>query len=334
MLGPVLAHPPVMIASIAVVIGGLAFWYKRSWLLGYGLTEVGFGVATAYQVALGSHSANVVIAKWTALGSSVYVISRGLNNVADAIKKLRTRVLKDEAGNVMSVAEWNRRKFATQELTWRREQALVGGYEEHLGQSASAQTKQRGAEDSCASSRSAECLQAAGLSSNERGHQVELPDADKGVSDRIPPEDVVGGTIYVLQSVSRKPEIAVLRGVLHKICVTPGTVEDSTLKAEHYSDSLFAPVEVVATWQLANSSRLRFEQTVYRVLGATQVQLIGIDWIGTPSEPHSWFVVSLPIIGEVVERINNGSIVDFYYDAMSASLQELGSRQKTDNKAR
>jgi hypothetical protein len=55
--------------------------------LAYGITELVFGTASAYQIAGSLHLADVVAVKWAALVASIYVISRGLSNVSDAIQK-------------------------------------------------------------------------------------------------------------------------------------------------------------------------------------------------------------------------------------------------------
>lgn len=45
------------------------------------------------------------------------------------------------------------------------------------------------------------------------------------------------------------------------------------------------------------------------------------DRFGNPVKPRQWFLVTLPVIDEVVKRIKDETIVDYKYDAASASLR-------------
>jgi hypothetical protein len=44
------------------------------------------------------------------------------------------------------------------------------------------------------------------------------------------------------------------------------------------------------------------------------------DSFGNQLKPREWFLVRLPVIDEVVERIKDETIVDYEYDLASASL--------------
>ena len=44
------------------------------------------------------------------------------------------------------------------------------------------------------------------------------------------------------------------------------------------------------------------------------------DRFGKPVRPREWFMVPLPIIDEIVDRISDGSIVGMRYDPGTASL--------------
>jgi hypothetical protein len=39
-------------------------------------------------------------------------------------------------------------------------------------------------------------------------------------------------------------------------------------------------------------------------------------------KPREWFLVPLPVIDQAVEKIRDGSIVDFQYDPSTASLMK------------
>jgi hypothetical protein len=84
---------------------------------------------------------------------------------------------------------------------------------------------------------------------------------------------------------------------------------------------LLAPVEVVATWKLANIRRFKFEQTIHRIFASAQLRLRLSDRFGIAVEPREWFVVPLPVINEVMERIHDESITDFVYDSSAGKLR-------------
>ena len=99
------------------------------------------------------------------------------------------------------------------------------------------------------------------------------------------------GTIYVLRSLSTQPNIAAMRHVLFKVGVTGGRVEDRICNAERDPTYLLAPVEIVATWKLANIRQFKFEQTIHRILASAQLQLHVPDRFGIPVSQESglWF---------------------------------------------
>ena len=45
------------------------------------------------------------------------------------------------------------------------------------------------------------------------------------------------------------------------------------------------------------------------------------DRFGNPVVPQEWFLISLHVIDEVIEKVRDGSITDWVYDASKASLK-------------
>jgi hypothetical protein len=160
-----------------------------------------------------------------------------------------------------------------------------------------------------------------GLYKDENGRRLTQANLGPLFDDSIEPDDIPSGTIYVLRSLSTQPEIVAIRDVLHKIGVTGGRVEDRICNAEKDATYLLAPVEVVATWKLANIRRFKFEQTIHRIFASAQLQLRLPDRFGIPVEPREWFVVPLPVINEVMERIQDESITGFIYDSAVGKLR-------------
>jgi hypothetical protein len=166
-----------------------------------------------------------------------------------------------------------------------------------------------------------------GLYKDENGRRLTQANLGPLFDNSIEPDDIPSGTIYVLRSLSTQPEITAIRDVLHKIGVTGGRVEDRICNAEKDATYLLAPVEVVATWKLANIRRFKFEQTIHRIFASAQLQLRLPDRFGIPVEPREWFVVPLPVINEVMERIQDESITGFVYDSAAGKLRLVDKAQ-------
>ncbi len=97
------------------------------------------------------------------------------------------------------------------------------------------------------------------LYKDEHGRRLTEVSLGPLFGNALEPDDVVSGTIYVLRSLSDRPELNGIRDSLHKIGVTGGRVEDRIANAKTDPTYLYAAVEVVATWALANVHRYRLE---------------------------------------------------------------------------
>jgi hypothetical protein len=105
--------------------------------------------------------------------------------------------------------------------------------------------------------------------------------------------------------------------------VTGGPVEARLRDTTNDPTFLFAPVEVVATWQLANVGRFKLEKTLHRVFGAAQLQVAVPGLLNRKIEPREWFIVPLPVVDEVIRRIKDESIVDYVYDPTRGQLRKV-----------
>lgn len=133
-------------------------------------------------------------------------------------------------------------------------------------------------------------------------------------------DDVESGTIYVLRSLSDHPYVAEHRNIIHKVGVTGGTVESRIASAEVDPTYLLAKVEVVATYTLAGINRTKMERLFHKLFGAARLSITINDRFGHPVQPQEWFLVPLFVIDEAVERIRDGSITQYQYDAQAARL--------------
>jgi hypothetical protein len=124
----------------------------------------------------------------------------------------------------------------------------------------------------------------------------------------------------VLRSLSQDPYIAEHRKLIHKIGVTGGKVETRIANAEKEATYLLAGVEVVQTYQLLGINRTKMERLFHKLFEPARLDVKIKDRFGNPVEPREWFLVPLDVIDEAVNRIRDGSIVEYRYDPQKASL--------------
>ena len=158
------------------------------------------------------------------------------------------------------------------------------------------------------------------LYKDETSRRVTVPDAGPLFSDEADDADLASGTIYVLRSKSEHPLVAAHRDVVHKIGVTSGDIKRRIAGAATDPTFLMADVEVVATYELYNISRSKFEALIHRVFGAARLEIEIIDRFGRPVVPQEWFLVPLFVIDEALQRIKDASIKDYSYDPKRAKL--------------
>lgn len=139
-------------------------------------------------------------------------------------------------------------------------------------------------------------------------------------ADQPAEDDLTSGTIYVLRSKSENPVVVANRNVLHKIGVTGGKIDARLANASLDPTFLLADVEIVATYELYNVSRVKLENVIHRVFGPAQLDIEIKDRFGNPVRPREWFLVPLAAVDEAVSRIKDGTIMRYLYDPAVARL--------------
>jgi len=109
------------------------------------------------------------------------------------------------------------------------------------------------------------------------------------------------------------------------IGVTGGSVEKRIANAKLDPTFLIADVEVVTTYELFNINRSKLENLIHKFFDAARLDIEIMDRFGNPVVPREWFLVPLFVIDELVEKIKDGTIAQYYYDTESATLK---ARQK------
>jgi len=135
-------------------------------------------------------------------------------------------------------------------------------------------------------------------------------------------DDSASGTIYVLRSKSDNPIITKNRDVIHKIGVTGNNVERRTANAKIDPTFLMADVEIVATYELFNINRSKLENLIHKFFSAARLDIELKDRFGNPVVPREWFLVPLFVIDELVEKIKDRTISQYYYDIDKACLMQ------------
>ena len=159
------------------------------------------------------------------------------------------------------------------------------------------------------------------LYKDEGGRRITEPSAgplfDEAATE---PDHLATGTLYVLRSRSTHPTVAANRELIHKIGITGGSVEARISGAADDATYLLAPVDVVATYTLFDVHRKRLEALIHSVLAAVRFDVAIPDRFGKLVRPREWFLVPLPVIDEIVTRINDGSLVGMRYDPSLAAM--------------
>lgn len=131
----------------------------------------------------------------------------------------------------------------------------------------------------------------------------------------------LSGTIYVARSKSERPEIKEVRSILHKIGVTSQDVRRRVADARNDATFLLADVEVVATYELRNLSRMKIESLLHRFFDVARPSGLTItDRFGKKVFPREWFYVLPEHVAEAVGLIEVGTLHLYRYDP---SVQEI-----------
>ena len=158
------------------------------------------------------------------------------------------------------------------------------------------------------------------LHKDQAGRRITEPTAGPLFADHAADGDEASGTIYVLRSKSDLPFISENRDLIHKIGVTSGNVQERIAGAKLQPTFLMADVEIVATYQLYNINRGKLEHLIHRVFRPARLEIAIKDRFGNPVLPREWFLVPLQVIDQAVEKIRDGTITRYAYDANTASL--------------
>jgi hypothetical protein len=135
-------------------------------------------------------------------------------------------------------------------------------------------------------------------------------------------DDLESGTIYILRSLSDHPLVKENQEIVHKIGVTGGDVKKRLANAKFDPTFLMADVEIIATYKLANINRSKLEKLFHKFFSTSKLNVEIKDRFGKLVKAQEWFLVPLFIIDEMVEKIKDNTISDYYYDPASVELKK------------
>ncbi|KKQ28003.1 MAG: hypothetical protein US42_C0003G0060 [Candidatus Magasanikbacteria bacterium GW2011_GWC2_37_14] len=132
------------------------------------------------------------------------------------------------------------------------------------------------------------------------------------------------GYIYVLKSLSNNPRIASTKN-LFKIGFSTTSVEERIKNAQQDPTYLMSPVSIVATYRCFNMNPQRFERLVHRFFGDSCLDIEITDNNGKNYNPKEWFIAPIRVIGNVIELIIKGEIVNYFYDKNAESIIKISN---------
>lgn len=153
------------------------------------------------------------------------------------------------------------------------------------------------------------------LQKDEAGRRIIPNDASLGplFSGVKQDDDIDTGIVYVLRSHSKDAFVEKNRKVLHKIGVTGGDVKKRFANAVNDPTFLMAEVEVVASYELANINRMKLEKVLHKFFAPARLDITIRDRFDKPITPREWFLVPLATIEEAINKLQDGSIVNYRY---------------------
>jgi hypothetical protein len=135
-------------------------------------------------------------------------------------------------------------------------------------------------------------------------------------------EDKISGRVYILKSLSKKPEIIGIKN-LYKIGFSKNTAENRIKNAKNDPTFLMDEVEVVDEIIIYNVSALKFENLIQIFFAKRCLDIFVIDSNGNEVKPKEWFSVPLRVIKRAIQLIESEEIVDYIYDVNLEDVVKL-----------
>ena len=127
-------------------------------------------------------------------------------------------------------------------------------------------------------------------------------------------EDKETGYIYILRSLSDKPEIKSIKN-LYKIGFSKIPVEERIRNATSEPTYLMAPVSIVTVFRCFNMNPQKLEQLLHTFFGSSCLNVDVFDKEKIRYTPREWFIAPLAVIEQAVHFVINGEIIHYRYSS-------------------
>jgi hypothetical protein len=135
----------------------------------------------------------------------------------------------------------------------------------------------------------------------------------------ITDEDKATGNIYVLSSLSEKPEIKSIKN-LYKIGYCTTSVEKRTENVENETTFLMAPVKIVSSYKTYNLNPQKFEDVIHQFFSERCLDIKIADKDGNYKKPKEWYIAPIKVIEQVIELIINREIQNYKFDHLQNKI--------------
>lgn len=116
---------------------------------------------------------------------------------------------------------------------------------------------------------------------------------------------------------------------LYKIGFSTNSVEQRIANAENEPTYLMALVKVQASYKVVNMNSQKFEDLIHQLLKPVQFQVSVFDEKGIEHQPQEWFVVPLPVVDIIIQKIMDGSILGYTYNPQLECLEKRIVKEQT-----
>ena len=138
---------------------------------------------------------------------------------------------------------------------------------------------------------------------------------------KIDEKDKLTGNIYILSSLSEKPEIKSIKD-LYKIGYCTTSIEKRIENADKDPTFLMAPVKIVSSYKIFNLPAQKFENLVHSFFYERCLDIKIADKTGSYKKPKEWYIVPIRAIEQSIQLIINNEIQNYKFDHLQNTIEK------------
>jgi len=138
---------------------------------------------------------------------------------------------------------------------------------------------------------------------------------------KIDEKDKLTGNIYILSSLSEKPEIKSIKD-LYKIGYCTTSIEKRIENADKDPTFLMAPVKIVSSYKIFNLPSQKFENLVHSFFYERCLDIKIADKTGSYKKPKEWYIVPIRAIEQSIQLIINNEIQNYKFDHFQNTIEK------------